>query len=46
MQYDKHGVQFMMVDFNAEPKSLDVAKEMCEDQQWVDVGEKAWWWGE
>ena len=35
----------MLGDFNAEPNSLDLAKEMIEDQQWVDVGERAEWWG-
>ena len=43
--WDRHCVQFMLGDYNAEPNSLDLAKEMMEDQQWVDVGEKADWWG-
>ena len=45
MAHDKHGVQFMMGDFNVEPNKLDITREMIEDQQWIDVGEKAMWWG-
>ena len=45
MAYDKHGVQFMLGDFNAEPNQLDISKELIEEHQWVDVGAKADWWG-
>ena len=45
MKHDRHGVQMLMGDFNAEPNSLDVSRELIEEEQWVDVGEKAHWWG-
>ena len=45
MQHDKHGNQFILGDFNAEPNSLDISRELIEDEQWIDVGEKAHWWG-
>ena len=45
MAFDKHGVQYMLGDFNAEPNQLDIGRELIEEHQWVDVGAKADWWG-
>ena len=45
MAHDKHAIQLMLGDFNVEPNSLDVSKELFEEEQWIDVGEKARWWG-
>ena len=35
----------IMGDFNAEPNSLMQAKELMDDEAWIDVGAVASWWG-
>ena len=32
-------------DFNAEPNSLMQAKELIDEEAWIDVGAVASWWG-
>ena len=39
-----HRPTLILGDFNAEPDSLKAAKDLIENDQWVDIGKNAAWW--
>ena len=43
---DKFGPVMVVGDFNKEPSTLHTVRELKKEENWVDVGEVADWWGE
>ena len=35
----------IMVDFNAEPESIEAVQEMIDEEAWTEIGSNAHWWG-
>ena len=44
-KHEHHLPTFFMGDFNGATNTYGIIKELIDEDQWVDFGAKASWWG-